>query len=174
MTAVLAPGVEVDRATSTITLAGQRWPAVGVLCPGPHPEDPEDRVLGGRWAHPTHGCGWELDVYVPAESGVLVNITWEAHRLDLTVQHTWCEVEHDDGLAYHLPQWLHVHQGALHPYPRSGRMHGRAYAWRRAHWHGCEPEWAAEHLARLLAMPAHPAPGPTCELVPLSQCPWSA
>ena len=158
-TATACP-VVIDATSSTVTIAGRTWPACSLVCPQHERDEPRD-----RWSHTLDvgSSDYQLDVYVPSESGVIVELTVfqrDGHwRIDLACVSRYCiEVGHAGDWCW-LPAGLKVASNI-------------AYGGRRAsRWHDCDPEWVNEHIDRLFRMDVDVsliAANPTVDLIPVA------
>lgn len=143
-------GLELDVATSTIVLAGYRFPACGLRCPldedWPYTDD--QRVL-------VDITTLDENVYVPMESGALINIERFANDgINARLYARTCE--HQTVGSETL--WL----------PHSLQLEGRRVVVGWQEWQGCEPEWLVEHIDRVATYSYDEPPGPACELLLLS------
>jgi hypothetical protein len=159
--------VHLDIDTSIATIAGQRFPAVGLICPqvAGFPETEYDRCLGH------HGVGDPPVLYnffVPFESGPLMAVSaWvrtDSGRwtLDLMLQSSAC-------MSYRTSD--DTEQILLGPKPM-GVVGGRIvedYSMNTGVWFGAGECWTVEHLGRLSRMPATLPDGPQAVRVPMSR-----
>lgn len=144
--------LDVDLTTSTVRIAGRRLPACLLRCP-PHERQPEwstpdDRILGLYRG--------DRALFVPCESGVLVEVTPDDDSLTLVlVARTCTEDQHpaDDTVLW-LPEILE---------PRGRNVVPGYELWRH-----CEPWWVVEFIDRVSSYAYSEPPGPACELLPLS------
>lgn len=149
--------VEIDRSTSTVVLAGRRFPAAGLICPVA-PDDPDaserSRALGACGAAPG-----DRSAYVTAENGLLIRVDEQAneryHGLDLDLYARTCElVPAGDELPWWLPWTIGWFGGLLVP--------GRSNGWRWA-----EAEWVVEMIDRLSVLPFEEPDGEPARIVRL-------
>jgi hypothetical protein len=162
--------MEFDLKASTVKLGGRHFPAVGLLCPPVegHEEPPDQRLLGGPSIQPNPAqLGPRVEVYVPAENGVLIELSqYEVRRGGLTLSihlyaRTCTLIESQNPLW--LPQRLSVFGGRI-ARETDNFLHSGWWAWDNA-----EPEWACEHIDRLSKMAYDQPDGPQVELINLAK-----
>lgn len=150
--------ITVDVEASVIELAGRRLPACGLVCPPDVSERSRSRVdrsLGQVTSHPRY----KHNVYVPLESGVLVDVEWWADRgtYDVGVYARTCG-NGIVGECVYLPITLMIAGTELVPW----QVRGGPWDWR-----GCEGWWVVEHIDRLASLGYREPPGPRCEVLSL-------
>lgn len=149
-------GMKLDHASSTVTLADRRFPAVVCICP---PEDyldrdDEDRSLGTSGTYST-------EAVIPAENGVLFHVETMGQGRDGLALAMWArtcyrtEPTPVDGWIW-LPHSLNLHDGEFTRCPVG------TFDWRNA-----EPEWVVETIDRLSRKPYTEPEGPAMRLVRL-------
>lgn len=167
----LLPRLVADEATSTIEIAGVRFPIVGIVCPAAEGTDwsEDDRTLAaGRH----YGGYW----FIPAENGVLFEVTqadpcapaFRQGSLSLSLLARTCRLtDAGGGEESWLPHAVGiVKQGLIGLDYRNtngllGAVHGGT-------WDDCDHEWVAETIQRLSAKPYAPPPGPEVRLIRLT------
>lgn len=161
----------VDLDTSTLTLAGRRLPAVGVVCPiGPGPDNSRpERTLSALNAG--HEPFPHIEVVVPTENGVLVQLAWFKDRPGLIVQlgARTCELTPSDDDPIWLPIPLAVVAGRIEATSRTDL--GKYLLVKHLIWRDAEPDWVVEHIDRVARLPYDEPPGPRVELVRLGELP---
>ena len=159
----------VDFDASTVTLAGRRFPAVGVIVPdGPGDSEPRHlRYLGGPARYPNEvGEDSRGDFYVPCENGVLVEIGWYENRAgQQTLEaHIYSRHCHVDRYPSDAPLWLPHKMGVVNGNELVS-IEGRALYIATWEWPGAYPEWLGEFLDRVSRMEAEKLDGPEVELI---------
>jgi hypothetical protein len=151
--------IHLDYPTSTVTIAGRPFPACMLVCPDDdeYPEpNPVQRTLGGQ------GDGkfgpW-TDVFIPTESGLLVDLQWTPERLDCRLSARTCHRDgQPDGDGW-VEMWLPHRLRIVNGHVREGSQD----------WTRCESWWLLEHIDRVAALPYREPPGPKCDLVRLAK-----
>lgn len=144
--------VVIDRAASTVEIAGRRFPAVALICPlaDDHEESEADRALGSG--------GGDQSVYIPAENGLLFQVQEQRneryHGIDLYPSARTCEQVHSNDEWLWLPWSVAVIKGRL--------VAGKSNVWCWA-----EAEWVVETIVRLSRLPFTQPEGPPVQLVSL-------
>lgn len=165
-----SPAVQIDLAHSLIVVAGARFPATLVR----FVDTPGEIALGGpSWPTSETGVAPFVTVYVPCENGALVEVDVHGDRVihaTLMTQRSRPETVDDGERPLHLLVLATINQGRIRQ--ESPRRVGPG-EWL---WEACEPEWLAEHLARIgrLAVDG-PLIGERVELLPLTAAtrPWA-
>lgn len=156
-----------------IEIAGRMFPAVGVVCPQVEGEPFLDDVSRSMGV-----LAGDDAVYIPHENGLLVEVVATGDPKGSTYQiQTYaavCEPDpfghHSEGPLLYLPMMvcLDVEARRLVPWGRTpvDRYPARRGSWPGVwYWQGAEPDWAAEHIARLATYPLDLPPGPRVTLV---------
>ena len=165
----------VDFDTSTVTLAGRRFPAVGIIVPNTPGEVEEPRhlrYLSGPARFPNEvdraaerGRG---DFHVPCENGVLVEIGWYENRanrmvLELHVYSRNCTLH---TFPVDTPLYLPYKMGAIGN--RLVSIEGPALYTATWEWQEADPEWVGEFLDRVSRMEPEKLDGPEVEVISIS------
>lgn len=147
--------VVIDRAASTVEIAGRRFPVVALICPlapGQRDEGERDRALGG-----------DRMAYIPAENGVLFRVeeyrNEHYHGIDLEPAARTCHLHWHVDEALYLPWSVLVIDGEL-----AASTEARPFC----DWRYAEGDWVVETIDRLSRKPFMQPPGEPARLVPLN------
>lgn len=151
--------IGVDLKRSLLILNDRRFPAVALICPQHECEEREDfdRLLGGPSCRPDLNRAW--DVYVPLESGVLIQVSDDT-RTDACLRARTCYEYPDPNDTvdqYWLPHNMEARNGTI---AVNVRVNGGT-------WLDCDHDWLAEHIDRLSRMRVELPSGPRCRPVSL-------
>lgn len=154
----LPEGVSFDIETSTIIIAGCRFPVgvVSSIVPG--------KFWGGVYAA---GNGWSVSI--PMENGVLLGVSLDLSSKDgrpVMSLHLEC--------PFWVRPWKNTEDELGHAAIVNGRIvtTGPGMLKGAAIWEDAEAEWAAEHIMRLGTLPFDMPSGlPRVEILPLSRVP---
>lgn len=153
--------VDVDR--STVTIAGQTFPAVAAVFDEPAEMSEYDRTLGDY----LDSRRYQLTL-IPSENGILIALAWEmeSERIEVVVHAPTTERTREIGgeTIVTLPI-LCVDGGTIMSWPPRERL-SRRMVWE---WKSDDHEWVAEHVARLgrLTVEQIVPPAERVRLVPL-------
>lgn len=153
--------IELDEATSTVTIAGRRFPACVMLCP----LNDEDEVVSDWDRALGAGSNLMTEALIPMENGVVFHV-----EQNLSDGRVWCRM---DAVTCTLVQYVRFsdedrdmwvpHQLGVHVCGADTHLCEGAFTV----WQDCELWWVVEQVDRVSAMHVRAPPGPRCELVPL-------
>ena len=162
-----------DLTTSTVTLAGRRFPATNAICPPTGPDDPDtelDRILAGHGGPGTVGASISFEVLIPAENGVLVAVELDdKYGYKMTLHSRTCRPEPWDDTEIMIPYFVSIVGSELvvnQPRTRRGPFVPPVGVWR---WDNADPEWIVEFIDRISRMPFTQPPGPEVRLISLAE-----
>lgn len=150
----------VDLDTSTVTIAGRRFPACGLICPlvDGYDDSRADRLLGSRYGPGVlNDPAWH--VMIPAENGVLVSVE-QYDSTDVAAVALYartCHLAHPP--VADPPLWLPQDLTIC-----NGRIVAATFHF-VSRWQGAEPDWVVEFIDRVGRYPYREPPGPRAELV---------
>jgi hypothetical protein len=165
--------MNLDYTTSTVEIAGRRFPAANAVCPPTGPDDTDserDRMLAGHGGPGTIGLSTSYEVLIPCENGVLVSVELDSkYGYKVSLHSRTCRSEPWDDTHIMIPCFVSIVGGNLvaeqHRNPRGG-LTVPSGPWR---WDGAEPEWIVELIDRVGRMPFIQPPGPEVRLISLAE-----
>lgn len=160
--------MKLDFDTSTVTIAGRRFPAVAAICPPVDDDDPgtdRDRMLGGHGGPGTTNMPVSDQVYIPCENGAFVAIEAVDGKpgYAITLHSRACQQTPWDDSHIWVPYFVGIDRAELIV---QERLLDLTCPWR---WEGAEPEWTVELIDRVNRMPFTQPPGPEVRLIPIAE-----
>lgn len=166
--------MKLDIDSSTVVLAGRRFPAANAVCPPLGPDDTDsdrDRMLAGHGGPGIMGTATSYEVLIPCENGVLVSVEQYSDKVGykVSLHSRACHHEPWDDQQILIPYFVSITYGELvaHANRNSrGAVIAPTGVWR---WDDAEPEWIVELIDRINKMPFTQPQGPQVRLITLAE-----